>query len=156
MFVLGFDLNSRSLCLCSQFLELNSLLYPVTHHHLFILNDGSANHDPRTKSSPPPFLWIKFYWNIATPINLHILQDCFCIKAELSSCDRECVAHRAKNIWQKDSVGFPGGAVDENPPANAGESACQCRGHRFEPWSGKIPHATEQLSSCATTTEPAL
>ena len=25
------------------------------------------------------------------------------------------------------------------------ESACQCRGHGFEPWSGKIPHATEQL-----------
>ena len=25
-----------------------------------------------------------------------------------------------------------------------------------EPWSGKIPHATEQLSPCATTTEPAL
>ena len=20
-------------------------------------------------------------------------------------------------------------------------SACQCRGHRFDPWSGKIPHA---------------
>ena len=27
------------------------------------------------------------------------------------------------------------------------ESACQCRGHGFEPWSRKIPHATEQLSS---------
>ena len=26
------------------------------------------------------------------------------------------------------------------------ESACQCRGHRFEPCSGKIPHAAEQLS----------
>ena len=25
------------------------------------------------------------------------------------------------------------------------ESACQCRGHEFEPWSGKIPHAAEQL-----------
>ena len=25
------------------------------------------------------------------------------------------------------------------------ESACQCRGHGFEPWSGKIPHATERL-----------
>ena len=25
------------------------------------------------------------------------------------------------------------------------ESACQCRGHGFEPWSGKIPRATEQL-----------
>ena len=36
------------------------------------------------------------------------------------------------------------------------ESACQCRGHGFEPWSGKIPHATEQLSLCATTTEPVL
>ena len=35
------------------------------------------------------------------------------------------------------------------------ESACQCRGHRFEPWSGKIPHAAEQLGLWATTTEPA-
>ena len=34
------------------------------------------------------------------------------------------------------------------------ESACQCRGHGFEPWSGKIPHATEQLGPWATTTEP--
>ena len=34
------------------------------------------------------------------------------------------------------------------------ESACQCRGHRLEPWSGKIPHAEEQLSLCATTTKP--
>ena len=34
--------------------------------------------------------------------------------------------------------GFPGGAVVENLPANAG-------GHGFEPWSGKIPHAAEQL-----------
>ena len=35
------------------------------------------------------------------------------------------------------------------------ESACQCRGHGFEPWSGRIPHATEQLGPWATTTEPA-
>ena len=46
-------------------------------------------------------------------------------------------------------MGLPCGAVVK-------ESACQCRGHRFEPWSGKIPHAAEQLSPCATTTEPAL
>ena len=46
-------------------------------------------------------------------------------------------------------VGFPGGAVVKNPPANA-------KGHRFEPWSGKIPHAAEQLSPYATATEPAL
>ena len=35
------------------------------------------------------------------------------------------------------------------------ESTCQCRGHGFEPWSGKIPHAVEQLGPWATTTEPA-
>ena len=34
---------------------------------------------------------------------------------------------------------FPGGTVVKNPPANA-------RGHRFDPWSGKIPHTMEQLS----------
>ena len=35
------------------------------------------------------------------------------------------------------------------------ESACQCRGYGFEPWSGKIPYAAEQLGPWATTTEPA-
>ena len=34
------------------------------------------------------------------------------------------------------------------------ESAFQCRGHRFNPWSNKIPHALEQVSPWATTTEP--
>ena len=33
-------------------------------------------------------------------------------------------------------------------------SACQCRGHGFDPWSEKIPHAMGQLTPCATTTEP--
>ena len=28
------------------------------------------------------------------------------------------------------------------------------QGHRFDPWSGKIPHATEQLSPCAKNTDP--
>ena len=35
------------------------------------------------------------------------------------------------------------------------ESVCQCRGHGFYPWSGRIPHAAEQLGPCTTTTEPA-
>ena len=34
-----------------------------------------------------------------------------------------------------------------NPPANAG-------GHRFDPWSGKIPRAAGQVGLCTTTTEP--
>ena len=45
--------------------------------------------------------------------------------------------------------GFPGGAVVKNPPANAGDTDSI-------PGPGKIPHALEQLSPCATTTEPAL
>ena len=51
-----------------------------------------------------------------------------------------------KMLWYLD---FPGGPVVKNPPANAG-------GQGFDPWSGKMPHAAEQLSPCATTTEPAL
>ena len=37
-----------------------------------------------------------------------------------------------------------------------GESACQSRGRRFDPWSRRIPHASEQLSPCATALEPLL
>ena len=33
------------------------------------------------------------------------------------------------------------------------ESACQCRGHRFHPWSGKISDDSEQWSPGATATE---
>ena len=33
----------------------------------------------------------------------------------------------------------------KNPPANAE--------HRFDPWSGKIPHAAEQISQCTMTSE---
>ena len=36
------------------------------------------------------------------------------------------------------------------------ESTCQCMGHRFDPWSGRIPRALEQLSPSNTSTEPVL
>ena len=53
--------------------------------------------------------------------------------------------------WKKKGCGdFPGGTVVKNLPANAGDM------DGFNPWSGKIPHAAEQLSPCATTTEPEL
>ena len=37
-------------------------------------------------------------------------------------------------------MGFPGGAVVKNPPADAGDTGSS------PPWSRKIPHAMEQLS----------
>ena len=51
------------------------------------------------------------------------------------------------NLLHLESIqqGFPGGSVVKS----------QRRGCRFNPWSGKIPHASKQLSLCATTTEPA-
>ena len=36
------------------------------------------------------------------------------------------------------------------------ESTCQWRRRRFDPWSGRIPHAAEQLNPCPTTIEPVL
>ena len=30
------------------------------------------------------------------------------------------------------------------------KKTCQCRGHWFDPWSGKFPHTQEQLNPCAT------
>ena len=57
--------------------------------------------------------------------------------------------HSYNKIWsQKVNMGLPWWR-------SGWESACQCRGHGFEPWSGKIPRATEQMGPWATTTEPA-
>ena len=34
------------------------------------------------------------------------------------------------------------------------ECACQCRGHGFDPWSGKIPHVVGHINPHARATEP--
>ena len=44
------------------------------------------------------------------------------------------------------------GTVSHKPQ----EVTFQHRGHRFDPHSGKIPHAMGQLSPCATAAEPTL
>ena len=36
------------------------------------------------------------------------------------------------------------------------ESACQCRGHGFDPWFRRIPHAAGQVGPCVTAIEPVL
>ena len=45
------------------------------------------------------------------------------------------------------SGGFTSSTVVKNSPANSGDSI-------FDPWFGKIPHATEQPSPCVSTAEP--
>ena len=53
----------------------------------------------------------------------------------------------ALDIFKWQQWDLSGGAVVKNPPASAGDTVLSL--------VGKIPHATEQLSPCATTTEPA-
>ena len=36
------------------------------------------------------------------------------------------------------------------------ESICQCRRYGFDPWVGRIPYTAEELSLCATASEPVL
>ena len=64
---------------------------------------------------------------------------CVCV------CACVCVIYFTIKHLKPWSWGFPGGQVVKNPPA---------RGHRFDSWSGKIPHAVCQLSPCCRTTEP--
>jgi len=50
---------------------------------------------------------------------------------------------------KKSHTGLPWWSSGEEP-------ACQVRGHVFDPWSGKIPHAVGQLSPSATASQPRL
>ena len=52
-------------------------------------------------------------------------------------------------LEKKKSLGLPWWLNDK-------ESACQCRRHKLDPWSGKIPLVWQQLSPYITTIEPVL
>ena len=51
-----------------------------------------------------------------------------------------------KDLYMKESQGL-------HWWLSGSESACQCGGHRFDPWFRKIPYAMEQLSQCSTIRE---
>lgn len=42
---------------------------------------------------------IKFYWNIAIPVCLHMVLASFILHVELNNCDSEHMSHKAKNIY---------------------------------------------------------
>ena len=50
-------------------------------------------------------------------------------------------------MYDVEARDFPGGPVVKNPPSNAGDKGS------VPGWGTKIPHATGQLSLCATTRE---
>ena len=77
---------------------------------------------------------------------LHLTQAASLFSIHIA--ERGAVCCLVKLTWQKFHVlGLPWWH-------SGWESACQCRGHGFEPWSGKIPHAAEHLGPWATITEP--
>ena len=62
--------------------------------------------------------------------------------------------------WYLGPTWFNWSRVTMGPPwwSSGKASACQRRGHWFDPWKipgfRKIPYASQQLTPCATTTEP--
>ena len=56
---------------------------------------------------------------------------------------------KTSDLFKIQTLGFPGGSVVKNLPANGWSQ-------EFNPWPRRIPHATEQLSLCSTATEPVL
>ena len=64
--------------------------------------------------------------------------------------ERSCMTQGRSHMPQlRHNAGLPWWLSDK-------ESACQCRRHRFHPWSGKIPRAPKQQSPCTTTAEPVI
>ena len=63
--------------------------------------------------------------------------------------ERGCYLDPLVQIFQKQDPGLPWWLSGE-------ETACQCRRHGLDPWSGKIPRATEQRSPGPIAMEPVL
>ena len=73
---------------------------------------------------------------------------CLC-DGVLHSPEQEPIPSRHMKVQNHECRDFPAGPVVKNPPCNARDvGLIPCRGM-------KIPHAEEQLSLLATTTEPA-
>ena len=71
------------------------------------------------------------------------------LKTVRSQWRHTCTLCRSRNVYIRQQQGA-------SLVLSGGESICQCRGYRFDPWSGRIPHAMEQLSPCTTTIESML
>ena len=75
------------------------------------------------------------------------VRDRFILYLERRALQSVCKAHFCPETYFKSTQGLPWWR-------SGWESACQCRGHGFEPWSGKIPHAAERLGPWATIAKP--
>ena len=117
----------------------------------------------------PTLFWIPLPFEMASlgsvPLLCHLWLSPHTLCSAVMICSRVCL-QAALQLLSSSSKSFltppAHGAIhllcaqhlSESPGRTI--SACQCRRHRFNPWSGKIPHALEQLSLCTITTKPVL
>ena len=79
--------------------------------------------------------------------HIHTQRPTLFLKANLGSSKAEYFQPSVNKVKMRTSLVVQG---------LKNKSACQCGRHGFNPWSGKIPHASKQLSPCTTTIEPVL
>lgn len=63
------------------------------------MDQGLANYSLQVESGSLPVFVNKFYWTTDLCIHLHMVCGCFwSVRAEMSSCDRDLVAHKGEDI----------------------------------------------------------
>ncbi|XP_054938684.1 actin-related protein 2/3 complex subunit 1B isoform X1 [Physeter macrocephalus] len=106
----------------------------------------------------PMSLPLRHGLNLPTPLHCHCQQPNAATISHLDTCC--CLLASTLNTlqltWQRSQNNLLKANLRASLVVQWLSIACQCRGQGFESWSGKIRHAAEQLSPCATTTEPVL
>ena len=117
-----------------------------SHHFLSLSGDSSSALSSDTQSYPNidfhTFLF-SYSLQMELPLQFQLTPASFQSYCNLLSTHYELSSQ--KNPIEGE---FPGGPVVKTPPSNAGSEGC------IPGWGTKIPHATELLSLCATSTGP--
>ena len=119
-----FAINRYKLLYIKQ-INNNDLLYSTGNYiqYLIITYNG--------KEYEREYIYMRIY--ICVYIYIYMKPNCFAVHLKLTQYCKSTILQLKVYIQ-----GLPWW--------RSKESACQCRGHGFEPWSRKIPHVTEQLS----------
>ena len=141
--------RSRVGCSPSGHWELDTTQWLHSHFSLSCIGEGNGNplqysclENPRDRGA----WWAAIYGVAQSRTRLKWLSS-----SSSSSSKRTIAIFEVTTLI---SLVWGAGAL---PRRLAGkESTCQCKRYGCNPWSGKIPHASEQLSLCATTIKPML
>ena len=101
------------------------------------------------------FLSLNTFVDSSTSVNSSRATVCCSLTNLIFLTHSFSLAIRGSRIWPNMESFIENGSEGLPWWGSGWESACQGRGRGFEPWSGKIPHAAEQLGPWATITEPA-